>query len=80
MRSWQSNFPSAETMMQCQCGFDCADFIRQHAIPVHAQLACPGCDALITTQWGGEEAREGAVAGLAPAPPATLSPSDPPVA
>jgi hypothetical protein len=29
----------------CQCGFDCSDFIGQHAIPANSQLSCPSCDA-----------------------------------
>jgi hypothetical protein len=28
----------------CTCGFDCTEFVSQHAIPGTAQFACPVCE------------------------------------
>lgn len=28
----------------CECGFDCTQFVTQHAIPGTAQFACPVCE------------------------------------
>ena len=32
----------------CQCGYDCAAFLRQHEITGGAYFECPSCDAGLT--------------------------------
>ena len=31
----------------CACGFDCTEFVAQHAIPRTAQFACPVCEVAV---------------------------------
>lgn len=47
--------------MQCSCGFDYSDFVKQHSIPAHSRFACPNCEAQVTS--GGEENPAGAALG-----------------
>ena len=35
--------------MQCRCGFDYSDFVRQHSIPASSRFACPNCEAQDTS-------------------------------
>src|ERR1700761_7040127 len=37
---------------QCICGFDCTDFIGQHAIPANSHLSCPSCEARLNVTDG----------------------------
>jgi hypothetical protein len=53
---------------QCLCGFDCLEFISQHAIPSNAHLACPNCEALLNLAGEQTTSGSGQSFGTASAP------------
>jgi hypothetical protein len=32
----------------CSCGFDCSDFVAQHAIAAGARFTCPDCELALS--------------------------------